>query len=159
MANSSSFENDYLEELLTALNRICRHLEKLLEVLPQPITEELLIQEESNFEFQNRLAALNERFSKLQDLLGRAFRHTALLLGEKHEGFLEVYAFFEKNDIVPDWRIWQKLRLLRNRAAHDYSVDFKEISDYFNEVIQGIKILLLSKENFVKFCKIKRLVS
>lgn len=52
------------------------------------------------------LAAMNDRFAKLQDTLGAPMRHAYLLSGEQGDTFLRPLAFYEKIgilDAVTDW--------------------------------------------------------
>jgi len=46
------------------------------------------------------LAAVNERFAKLQDTLGSAMRHSLNLSGEQADSFIKILALFEKNGVI-----------------------------------------------------------
>jgi hypothetical protein len=46
------------------------------------------------------MAAINERFAKLQDTLGAAMRHACILAGEPVDCFLKVLSFFMKKSGV-----------------------------------------------------------
>lgn len=78
------------------------------------------------------LAAINERFAKLQDTMGAAMRHTLLLAGEPTESFIKVLAQFEKVGVVASIEDWQVLRQARNLAAHDYETDYYKVAEHFN---------------------------
>ena len=80
------------------------------------------------------LAAFNERFAKLQDTLGAAMRHCALLMSEANSPFLKVLALFEKLAVIESIDSWQMCRTARNLAAHDYETDYALIAEHFNEL-------------------------
>jgi hypothetical protein len=63
------------------------------------------------------LAAINERFAKLQDTLGAAMRHAVLLAGERADTFLRVLAFYEKIGVIESVAAWQLCRTVRYLAA------------------------------------------
>lgn len=87
------------------------------------------------------LAAMNERFAKLQDLLSTAMRHYCELSGERTDTFLRVLAACEKAGIVPAAEDWQTCRSLRNRAAHDYGTDFEVTASHFNALRGQVPLL------------------
>lgn len=78
------------------------------------------------------LAAINERFAKLQDSLAAAMRHAALLMGEESDHFLKVLAAYEKWGVIESIDAWQQCRVVRNMAAHDYGLDYADIAEHFN---------------------------
>lgn len=78
------------------------------------------------------LSAVNERFAKLQDALGAAMRHSAMLMGESSDNFLKVLAFYEKMGVIESVLAWQLCRTARNLAAHDYEIAYAAIADHFN---------------------------
>jgi hypothetical protein len=80
------------------------------------------------------LAALNERFAKLQDTLGAAMRHAALLMSEPTTPFLKVLALFEKLAVIDSVEGWQRCSTARNLTAHDYETDYALIAEHFNEL-------------------------
>ena len=60
------------------------------------------------------LAAINERFAKLQDTLGAAMRHATVLSGEPSNTFLKVMSFYEKAGVLVSITAWQLCRTTRN---------------------------------------------
>jgi len=58
----------------------------------------------------SRLAAINERFAKLQGTLGVAMRHASLLAGERGDALLKVLAFYEKVGVLDSVAAWQLCR-------------------------------------------------
>ena len=87
------------------------------------------------------LAAINERFAKLQDLLGTTMRHLCELCGERADTFLRVLAFFEKAGVIESAEAWHACRSLRNRAAHDYGTDFEITAGHYNALHEQIPVL------------------
>lgn len=98
------------------------------------------------------LAAINERFAKLQDTLASAMRHSALLMGEPTDSFLKVLAFFEKQGVIDAMGDWQRCRAVRNMAAHDYATDYGEIAEHFNLLHQFSDMLFLSARRLLELC-------
>ena len=84
------------------------------------------------------LAAINERFAKLQDLLGTTMRHLCELCGERTDTFLRVLAFCEKAGVIESSEAWHACRSLRNRAARDYGTDFELTAGHFNALLDQI---------------------
>ena len=87
------------------------------------------------------LAAINERFAKLQDLLGTTMRHLCELCGERTDTFLRVLAFCEKAGVIESSEAWHACRSLRNRAARDYGTDFELTAGHFNALLDQIHVL------------------
>ncbi|HAS52026.1 MAG TPA: hypothetical protein DCS21_09925 [Gammaproteobacteria bacterium] len=99
------------------------------------------------------LAAINERFAKLQDTLGVAMRHAVLLAGESGDTFLKVLAFYEKVGVLDSVAAWQLCRTTRNLAAHDYETDYAEIDDHFNSLHALIRQLYDNAARFLAYCQ------
>lgn len=70
-----------------------------------------------------RIAALNDRFTKLQDQLAGALRHAHAMLGERYRSFSDVVVWAVRVNILPDTPTWLELRALRNRLTHDYDLE------------------------------------
>ena len=99
------------------------------------------------------LAAVNERFSKLQDTIGSAMRHSLQLSGEQADSFIKVLAIFEKNGVVLSIEDWQVARAARNLAAYDYQIDYKEVAQHFN-ALHAIKLALCQTgSRFVQYAE------
>jgi hypothetical protein len=98
------------------------------------------------------LAAINERFAKLQDTLGAAMRHAILLAGEPGETFLKVLAFYEKAAVIESIVSWQLCRTTRNLAAHDYGTDYAEIAEHCNALHSLIPTLYGDAARFIAYC-------
>ena len=76
-----------------------------------------------NPEIAERVAALNDRFTKLQDQLAGALRHAHAMLGERYRSYADVVAWAVHLGILPDAPTWLELRALRNRLTHDYDLE------------------------------------
>ena len=72
------------------------------------------------------LAAINELFSKLQDTISAAMRHSLLLSDEQENSFIKILAVFEKNGVTGWLEYRQVARTARNMAAHDYEIEYSE---------------------------------
>ncbi|MEB3220473.1 MAG: hypothetical protein VKS61_00195 [Candidatus Sericytochromatia bacterium] len=141
----------HMAELLEALQRNAYFLHASACALPWPIEAQLLAERRKDVPFFTELAAFNERFGKLQDSLGHAMRHAALLAGEPVDRFLKVLAFYEKAGVLDAIASWQAIRLARNQAAHAYTVDDRGTADHFNELHALLPALLGTSVRFVAF--------
>ena len=131
----------YLADLIEACQRCAWHLQATADRVEWPLTAEVLEQRQMDLTLFEPLAAMNERFAKLQDLLGTAMRHSGELSGERTDTFLRVLAFCEKAGIIPSVEDWQTSRSLRNRAAHDYGTNFRVTADHFNALHGQVPLL------------------
>lgn len=131
----------HLADLLEAAQRCAWYLRAGSGKMNWPLTGAELAQRSRDLEFYERLAALNERFGKLQDLLATTMRHLCELSGENTESFLRVAAFCHKAAILSSLENWQTCRSLRNRAAHAYGTDYTETAGHFNAMQAQITFL------------------
>jgi len=99
-------QRELLDLRLNALAKIRHGLSYMLGHLNIPFetTENI---DDSTLE---ALAALNERFGKLQDFLAATMRQATLLAGEPSGTFAQVLSFMSKLGIVDDVDAWQNLR-------------------------------------------------
>ena len=131
----------HLADLIEASQRCAWHLEATAARVEWPLTAKSLEQRQMDLALFEPLAAMNERFAKLQDLLSTAMRHYCELSGERTDTFLRVLAVCEKAGIVPAAEDWQTCRSLRNRAAHDYGTDFEVTASHFNAIYGQVPLL------------------
>ncbi len=131
----------HLADLIEACQRCAWHLEASAARIDWPLTPQALEQRQMDLALFEPLAAINERFAKLQDLLGTTMRHLCELSGERTDTFLRVLSFCEKAGIIAAIEDWQACRGLRNRAAHDYGTDFVVTADHFNALHASIPTL------------------
>lgn len=143
----------HLAGLVEAVERCVYFLDTLTSKLPSPLRAEMLHARRKDAAFFETLAAINERFAKLQDVLASAFRHATLLAGEKTNTFLEVLAFFEKLGVVSSSHEWQRIRILRNLAAHDYETDYASVAAHFNSLVTAEPVLVTTAGRFVAWCR------
>lgn len=135
-------EREHLANLLEAVQRCTHFLHASASKLPWPLDGQRLTESRKDEELFETLAAFNERFAKLQDTLGAAMRHCALLMGETTTPFLKVLALFEKLEVIDSIDAWQLCRTARNLAAHDYETDYAVIAEHFNE-LQALEPILV----------------
>ena len=127
-----SAEKAHLANLLEAIQRCVYFLHASDQKLSWPLTEKFLTEHKKDVSLFESLAAINERFAKLQDTLGAAMRHATLLSGEPRDTFLKVMSFYEKTGVIESVAAWQLCRTTRNLAAHDYETDYADIAEHFN---------------------------
>lgn len=122
----------YLAQLLEAIQRCAYFLDNAMSRLHWPLDAALLSERKKDIALFETLAAVNERFAKLQDTLAAAMKHGALLLAEPDDGFLKVLALFERLGVIASIEDWQRCRAARNLAAHDYDTEYAAIAEHFN---------------------------
>jgi len=69
--------HEYLAELLEAVQCCAYFLDGSTKRLTWPLTKEFLVDHRMSIDVFETVAAINERFAKLQDTLGAAMRHAA----------------------------------------------------------------------------------
>lgn len=136
MIDTVAQQEQYLSELLEAVQRCAWFLDQSMRKVAWPLSGDELAAHAKDADRFETLAAINERFAKLQDALAAAMRHTAILMGEDTSQFLKVLSLFEKLGVLESTRVWQQTRLIRNHAAHDYDLDYPAIADHFNALNQ-----------------------
>jgi len=145
-------ERQHLAGLLEAIQRCVFFLDASARKITWPLTGQHLESHQKDVALFESLSSINERFSKLQDTLGAAMRHAALLSGESSETFLKVLSFYEKTGVIESIDSWQLCRTTRNLAAHDYGIDYAEIAEHFNALLELIPALYLNARRFLQYC-------
>ncbi|HAL37238.1 MAG TPA: hypothetical protein DCP03_03625 [Polaromonas sp.] len=125
-------QQQHLAGLLEAIQRCVYFLHASDSGIAWPLTGDFLSDRKKDNDLFEALAAINERFAKLQDTMGAAMRHSLLLSGEQADSFIKVLALFEKNGVVQSLEDWQVARTARNLAAHDYETDYNAVAYHFN---------------------------
>ena len=142
-ANSLTAEREHLGNLLEAVQRCAHFLHASASKVAWPLDGPTLQLRQKDVELFESLAAFNERFAKLQDTLGAAMRHCALLMSETTTPFLKVLALFEKLGVIESVdAAWQLCRTARNLAAHDYESDCALIAEHFNDLQALLPVLV-----------------
>ncbi|WP_237673455.1 hypothetical protein [Vreelandella profundi] len=144
-----SDQQRYLAQLLEAIQRCAWFLQQSRNKINWPIEGEWLAEHKKDVTLFETLAAINERFAKLQDSIASAMRHSALLAGESTDSFLKVLALFEKQGVVNATSDWQRCRAIRNITAHDYSTDYAQIAEHFNLLNELADILLVTSQRLL----------
>jgi len=146
-------EKAHLSELLEAIQRCVYFLEASDRKCAWPLTSEYLSPHKKDIVLFEPLAAINERFAKLQDTLGAAMRHAVLLAGERGDTFLKVLAFYEKIGVLDSVAAWQICRTTRNLAAHNYETDYTRVAEHFNSLHALIPNLYGNAGRFIAYCQ------
>lgn len=145
-------ERGHLADLLEAVQRCGYFLDASECKLPYPLAVGMLEARHTDPLLFEPLAAVNERFAKLQDTLGAAMRHAHLLLGERGDSFLKVLAFFAKVGVVDSVESWQTCRTARNLAAHDYEIEYAAIAEHFNTLHELAPMLIATAQRLCAYC-------
>ena len=145
-------QKTHLGNLLEAIQRCVYFLNASDASLAWPLTGDMLTLRRKDAHFFEALAAVNERFSKLQDTLGSAMRHSLLLSGEHADSFIKVLVIFEKLGVIVSIDDWQAARSARNLAAHDYEIDYQLVAQHFN-ALHGLRTDMWGvASRFVQYC-------
>lgn len=152
-SDTSDAANQYLAEQLTAIERCAYFALMTSERILWPVKTDSVQQHCLDAQWFEPLAALNERFAKLQDLLGSTMRHVALLLAEPAPAFLHVLVYFEKNAVIASTSNWMRIRKMRNDAAHDYDLDPHATAEHFNQLAADLPELIATTQRLVLFCR------
>ena len=150
--NSLAAEREHLANLLKAVQRCAHFLHASSSKVTWPLDGIDLKKRQKDLALFEALAAFNERFAKLQDTLGAAMRHCALLMSETNTPFLKVLALFEKLGVVESIDSWQMCRTARNLAAHDYETDYALIAEHFNELQTLQPVLVRAGSRLLVLC-------
>ena len=146
-------QKDHLSNLLEAIERCVYFLNASLLNVPVSIEAAYLQQNQKDTALFESLSAINERFSKLQDILSSAMRHATVLSGESSDNFLNVLAFYEKSGVIESTENWQLYRTKRNIAAHEYDVNYNKIAEHFNAIKELYVLLEMDSNRFIKYCE------
>lgn len=145
-------ERDHLAGLLVAIQRCVFFLDASVQKVDWPLTADYLEENKKNINLFESLSSINERFSKLQDTLGAAMRHAALLSGESGVTFLRVLVFYEKVGVIDSIDSWQLYRTTRNLAAHEYEIEYAGIAAHFNALHELMPDLYADAWRFLQYC-------
>lgn len=91
MNGSLQAGGEYLADLVEAIQRCAYFLDGSISRLKWPLGPEFLESRKMDVDVFETVAAINERFAKLQDTLGAAMRCAAVLSGEQAVTFLRVF--------------------------------------------------------------------
>lgn len=142
----------HLAGLLEAIQRCVYFLDASKREVPWPLTGQHLDLHKKDNALYEALAAVNERFAKLQDTLGAAMRHSLVLSGEHADSFIKILAVFEKLGVIASIESWQMARTARNLAAHDYETDYDKVALHFNTLQALTPDLFAAARRFVDYC-------
>lgn len=145
-------ERQYLSGLLEAIERCVYFLHASDGKITWPLGGGELAMRKKDEQLFESLSAINEHFAKLQDTLGAAMRHAAMLMSEPTDSFLKVLAFYEKTGVIDSISAWQLCRTARKLAAHDYETEYAEIADHFNTLHDLQPLLYRVSGRFLESC-------
>ena len=146
-------ERQHLAQLLGAIQRCVYFLDAASSGITWPLFSAFLQENKKSTQVFGGLAAINERFSKLQDTLALAMRHALILMSEPADTFLKSLAFYEKVGVIDSVSTWQTCRAARNLAAHDYETDYLAIAEHFNALHELRPEMYRVAKAFLKFCE------
>ena len=148
-------QRQHLAGLIEAIQRCAYFLDASIRNITWPLTGHYLSEHKKDNDLFEALAAVNERFAKLQDTIGSAMRHSLLLSGEQADSFIKVLALFEKQGIVGSIEEWQLARTARNLAAHDYETDYDKVAEHFNTLRTLVPVQVQTAQKFVEYCDVQ----
>lgn len=143
-----------LDEKLRALQRIKGGLAWSLERLP-----ELGASAMDDPAIAERIAAIVDRFCKLQDQLASAMRHAHSMLGERQRNFHDVVTWAVSEHVLPSEAAWLELRSLRNRLTHEYDLTDDGLPQLVALIREGDATLAVAIAQFTELCAKRNLIS
>lgn len=146
-------EKLHLSELLEAIQRCVYFLDASSQKLTWPLTADLLEAQKKDVVLFEAMAAINERFAKLQDTLAATMRHACILAGELSDSFIKVLSFYEKSVVLESVESWPLCRTARNFAAYDYEIEYVQIADHFNTLKFLTPLLYITSVGFLSYCQ------
>lgn len=146
-------EKEHMAGLLEAIERCVYFLYASSQTIQWPLQGRYLALNKKNTKLFEALAAINERFAKLQDTLGAAMRHSLVLSGEQADSFIKVLAIFEKTGVIQSIEAWQVARAVRNLAAHDYETDYELVAEHFNALRAQQDALFGTARRFLSYAQ------
>lgn len=141
----------HLARKLGAIARMAGHLDFSRRRLPYPLASVDALNE---LELES-VSALIERFGKLQDLLGGAFREIVILSGEDASDMNDVLACVEKVGVLASADDWRSLRALRNLGAHNYDDNDAAKTAFVNESARQAAVLIEVARRVAAYCREK----
>lgn len=147
-------QKQHLASLIEAMQRCVFFLNASDAAVNWPLNGLQLEAQKKNIDLFESLAAINERFAKLQDTLGAAMRHSLQLSGEQADSFIKLLSIFEKSGVVSSIENWQLARAARNLAAHDYETDYAQVALHFNTLHELTPELYATAFRFIKYSEI-----
>ena len=105
-----------------------------------------------------RLAAINDRFAKLQDQLAGAVRHAHTMLSERYRTYFDVITWMTHEGIITDPEVWLELRTLRNQLTHDYDLEAQTAAQYLNALHDNMDTPMAIVGSFEDVCQKYRLL-
>ncbi len=118
-------------------------LERLPEVTPSAVDDPATAE---------RMAAIVDRFCKLQDQLAGALRHAHSMSGEQQRSFHDVVTWAVTAGILPDRATWLELRSLCNQLTHEYDPASTALPELIELIRQGHETLGTSITMFRDLC-------
>lgn len=105
-----------------------------------------------------RIAALNDRCTKLQDQLAGALRHAHSMLGERYRSYADVVGWAVAQQILASPQAWMELRALHNRLTHDYDLEAEAALEIVAWVRASADTLASIIERFAQLCRQQGLI-
>lgn len=136
-----------LQEKLQVLERLQSGLAWSLERLPELDSDAI-----HDPAVTERVAAIVDRFCKLQDQMAGTLGHAHAMLGEKRRSFHDVVAWAVTERILPDETTWLELRSLRNRLTHDYDLANDALPELIALIRKGATTLAAAAASLKRLC-------
>lgn len=138
-----------LDEKIRVLQRLDSQLQWSLDHLPVAMD----VSHIGDPTISERIAAIVDRFCKLQDQLAGALRHAHTLLGEKQRSFQDVVTWAVTQRLLPNQDTWLELRSLRNRLTHEYDLETDRLPELLALIRVAKNVLGTTIERFVALCE------
>ncbi len=138
-----------LAQQIQVIHRLLSGATWSLERLPVQITFQHL----NDPAVAERLASLNDRFTKLQDQLAGSLRHAHQMLGERYRSYADVVDWAHKLGLINSVEQWLELRALRNQLTHEYDLQSDNAVELARSLREAVEALRWIVERFEAYCR------
>lgn len=146
------------QALMTERLRVLRHLQTGLEWSLQRLPKDLDGTDDDPA-LGERIAAIVDRYCKLQDQLTGSLRHAHAMLGEKYRSFQDVVAWAVTTKLRPSTQTWLELRSLRNRLTHEYEPTGETLPELLEQIGHTCQAMYHAADRLSDLCNRHQLIA
>lgn len=106
-----------------------------------------------NPDVAERIAALTDRFCKLQDQLAASLKHAFNLTGAHYRSYDDVVRWACAVNIADSPTLWMELRALRNQLTHEYDTQSEQAIDLVHSIRDATADLQNMVNRYTAWCQ------
>ncbi len=104
-------------------------------------------------EVAERIAAMTDRFCKLQDQLAASLKHAFNLTGAHYRSYDDVVRWACAVNIAASSTLWMELRALRNQLTHEYDTQSEQAIDLVHNIRDATTDLQAMVNRYTAWCQ------